>query len=225
MDKSDRALKRADAKRKAVRVIGRAVGDGQVPRSPEFFREEFLVENELCGCKQQFSAENAGFKCRKELLFKVARAPHTFLFGEQQLQPGRGFRLQRLANFLILRMVGTVFLEERLSKREIRRRHRRTQCPGTLIVFNGRIIVVLTLSTHAEHPFLHCRFFGILRLNGLGCGSSGFDVGLEEESEDALLARLESLVHFRNPINGPFDFLGVVAEEPELHPCNDPLIV
>ena len=225
MDKSDRALKRADAQRKTIWVIGRAVGDGQIPRSPEFFREEFLVENELCGCKQQFSAENAGFKCRKELLFKVARAPHTFLFGEQQLQPGRGFRLQRLANFLILRMVGTVFLEERLSKREIRRRHRRAQCPGTLIVFNGRIIVVLTLSTHAEHPFLHCRFFGILRFNGLGCGSSGFDVGLEEESEDALLARLESLVHFRNPINGPFDFLGVVAEEPELHPCNDPLIV
>ena len=44
-------------------------------------------------------------------------------------------------------------------------------------------------------------------------------------AEDALLARLESLVHFRNPINGPFDFLGVVAEEPELHPCDDPLIV
>ena len=122
-------------------------------------------------------------------------------------------------------MVGAVFLEERLSKREIRCRHRRAQCPGTLIVLDGRIIVVLTLSAHTEHPFLHCRFFGILRLNGLGCGSGGFDVRLEEESEDALLARLESLVRLRNPINGSFDFLGVVAEEPELHPCNDPLIV
>jgi len=180
--------------------------------------EEFLVENELCGCKQQFCAENTGFKCGKELLFKVARAPHTFLFGEEQLQPGRGFRLERLANFLILRMVGAVFLEERLSKREIRCRHRRTQCPGTLIVLDGRIIVVLTLSAHAEHPFLYCRFFGILGLNSLGCGSSGFDVGLEEESEDALLARLESLVCFRDSINGSFDFLGVVAEEQELSP-------
>ena len=91
MDQSDRALKRADAQRKTIRGIGRAVGDGQVPRSPEFFREEFLVENELCGCEQQFCAENTGFKCGKELLFKVARAPHTFLFGKQQLQPGRGF--------------------------------------------------------------------------------------------------------------------------------------